>query len=517
MDFEQRMRTVLRDGAHSLRLPEAGPEAARERAGRRTRRRRAVSGGLTALVLLVAGIGGWRLLPEQDARVRLGGPASGGAASAFPDLEWRDAEGVVGHRAQGVLHSADGFYYALSTAPGSRVDDHPDGVIPQALYRSADGLSWEAAELGADPWIADLGEREGVLYAVSTAPSTSGTGSGRTAVSTDGGQTWSEADLPSKAAAPEADVAVEGPFVRAQLAIGDSAMLAWTNSMYRIPDREVFPAAELGERRYVRASADGMELVEASCHGDPDPGAARPEDPCDRVIETVAWSELGLSGHADLRVDELFRSTDGESWEALDASAFADRYVQALSAGPHGFFAITHAGYTLGEPAGVELLRSADGTTWEEVGSSGPVATLGFAGERIIGTTGHGDRSVEAVSSADGGATWTRTDLAEIVDPDGAFTDLHLQAQATGPLGAAVVTVAYPDEGHPGSAVRHLLTSVDGTSWAVTPLEEIVGDDTPSMVPWVAVGRDSIVLTAGWLRSGEQPASTRTFVGTPVR
>lgn len=545
MDIEQRMRTALLQGAERLQLPEPGPTAARDRARRRMRRRQAGAGGVAAIVVVVGAITASQYLPTHQVQFDSAAGAGDGATGAvLDDLHWRDADGIVGN-AKEVVQTADGIYFALSTAPGARREDHPDGAVPQALYRSADGLSWEVADLGEDPWVADLEERGGVLYAVSTAPATRGEGTGQIGVSTDGGQTWAQADLPSTATPPDADVALQGPFTRAGIAVGESGMLAVTSSTYRIAGEDVFSAAELHDDRAVLTTAAGVELFDASCGESTDPAAAgappqgagapeavpEPRDEADRAVSspcaredaeplrTVPWSELGLASAADLRVDELFRSDDGERWEAIDAGALARRDMVDITAGPQGFFAVTRSHEADGSSS-VELLRSADGTAWEEVRGMGAVSALGFVGERIVGTTtsGHGEQGeVEAVASGDGGATWTRTDLAELVDPDGTGEAIAVVAQDAGTLGAAVVTAAYPDEpSQPGAAELTLLTSADGVHWSVTPLADIV-DGEPSSVSWVAVGDDSIVLTAAWPRDGEAPVRTRTFVGTPTR
>lgn len=541
MDIEQRMRTALRQGADRLQLPEPGPTAARDRARRRVRRRQAGAGGAAAIVVVVGAITASQYLPTHKVEFDSAAGAGGGAAGAvLDDLDWRDADGVVGD-AKEVVQTADGVYFALSTAPGARREDHPDGAVPQALYRSTDGLSWEVADLGEDPWVADLGARGGVLYAVSTAPATQGDDTGQIGVSTDGGTTWMQADLPSTATAPDADVALQGPFARAGIAVGESAMLAVTSSTYRIAGEDVFSADELHGDRAVLTTAAGMELLDASCGestvpavaGAPPQEAGAPEavpspraeadhvepSPCTREdaepLRTVPWSELGLDSAADLRVDELFRSEDGEHWEAIDAGALAGRDVVDLTAGPQGFLAVTRSHGADGSSVG--LLRSADGTAWEEVLGMGAVSALGFVGERIVGTTTSGHGTVEAVASGDGGATWTRTDLTELVDPDGTGVVIAVVAQDAGALGAAVVTAAYREEpSQPGAAQLTLLTSADGVRWSVTPLADIV-DGEPSSVAWVAVGEDSIVLTAAWPREGEAPVRTRTFVGTPTR
>jgi len=86
--------------------------------------------------------------------------------------------------------------YALSTAPGAT--EQPDQPVPQAVYRSTDGVSGTAQPVGDGIRMSDLAARGGRLYAVGTAPSTASSETSRpvAAWSDDGGATWSTAPLP---------------------------------------------------------------------------------------------------------------------------------------------------------------------------------------------------------------------------------------------------------------------------------------------------------------------------------
>jgi hypothetical protein len=221
-------------------------------------------------------------------------------------------------------------------------------------------------------------------------------------------------------------VELDGPAVTAAIAVGEDVLIARSTTAYRIPDDAVFSEEERTDERYVQYTADGVSLVQMGCEHaparapEPSPAAEAaeaaesgealpapmPAGPCqddgEQVVRTVPWSDLGLESRADLRIDELFRSTDGTTWEPIDASAFAGRDVQELTAGPQGFFAITRP-QTDDDMAPAELLRSTDGITWEQVDPMGHVATLGFVGERIVGTANYDARGVDALTSDDGG------------------------------------------------------------------------------------------------------------------
>lgn len=559
MDIEQRMRTALHRGASGLQLPEAGPEAARGRARRRQRQRQAIAGGLTALLVGAVGVTGWQLLPEPSVRLAdterdgdgavVASTPEEGVPASLEALEWRDAESVLGYPQELMFSDEEGVYYALSTAPGTTYEDYPEGDAPQALYRSTDGAEWEVVELGEKRWVADIAEHGGVLYAVSTAPATTGDGWGRAAVSTDGGESWSEVDLPAEGPDLGDNVPVASSSTTASVAVGDEVVLARTTTTHHLDLQEIFSAEEL-DGRYVAHRDDGLALMEAGCadapkrvvssraggmvatpsdavvdedvvEGQPVPTPTdaagdgvqagrpvsalegldcRPED--DELVRLIPWNEIGLEGRYDLTQTQLFRSTDGQTWEALDASALTGVAVDDLSAGPHGFVVSAY------EPNGMRLLRSTDGTDWQEVQSPGDVTRVGFIGDRIV-AFGAGDA---VFTSEDAGATWYQTSFGELLESDTTW----IQANDTGPLGAAAVLSTYDDARD--IAQMQLAVSSDGFSWSVLSLDEVSSDGPPDHVSWVAVGADSITLSAVWFGEGEDgKATVRTLVGTPTR
>lgn len=557
MNVEQRLRTALHDGASRLTVPEEGPGAAQQRARQRGRR---VHGLVATSVVAVLAIGVatvWGGVLDPAPTVLMdggGGEVEPGAAAPVEveplRLQWREADGVVGSARETFLGS-DGAYYALSTAPGVRWQDHPRGDLPQALYRSGDGLDWEVVELGDEPWVASLGERGGLLYALSTAPGTRG-GSGRIAVSGDLGQTWQRADLPSVAAPPAASVPLLDAHVTGHLAVGDDLLVATVHTRYPVDITEVF-AGDLAQERMVQPTPDGFAVFEApagrldvrnpgalldemsvDAPGDPAGHEARAREvvvevddayPFDEAaaLRTVTWQDMGLDGPDDLAVQELFVSGDGVDWEAVP-SPFGGQGVQALEATPHGFVAVLQPAETgtSGGPGTVELMLSADGVAWEAAGDGAaaaaqPLQGVGVVdGGRLLAVPHYGEGSLTGATSDDGGRTWSELDLAAVLPGDG-YTHMGVLASGTGPLGAALAVVAVGDgDGYEPSFF--LLTSTDGLGWSVTPLADVVGDVRPSEVSWLTVGRDTITLgvTLPPLEDG-QIAPSRTFVGTPTR
>jgi hypothetical protein len=206
-DLAARLRHDLHERSAHLPTRGSGPAAAR-RAGLRRRRRRqltsvtvtvSIVGAATASVLATRG-------PDDEGIVAGGAGFAEQAAASEPPFDWSvlDGQSEIGdlsvyEPATGVVTGADGTLYALSTAPGvTPIPPGTDWVPPdQSLYVSGDGTTWQERPLG-DLRITALAERDGVLYAVGTAPSTAAV-DGVAAVaawSSDGGASWARATLP---------------------------------------------------------------------------------------------------------------------------------------------------------------------------------------------------------------------------------------------------------------------------------------------------------------------------------
>ena len=157
--------------------------------------------------------------------------------------------------------TAGGVTYALSTAPGVSPSGSSGG---QAIYATSDGEHWTSANQGT-PWISDLTGNNGVLYAVGTAP---GSGASdvtyRLGTSSDGGNTWSDADLPFDLSTPSATVPISrSSFV--QLASGPTATVAVLSEAFS-PDLTALIAQREPNNSHViaRMTTDGYDLVDMS-------------------------------------------------------------------------------------------------------------------------------------------------------------------------------------------------------------------------------------------------------------
>src|SRR5262249_35450126 len=154
----------------------------------------------TALVLVGAS------LAVVDSRSSGRGPrvsAQPVAPVPTPDLAWRSVDGTVLYD-NAHFTTAKGVTYALSTAPGA--PQSANGVMAQELYSTHDGIDWTHTSLGADPWVVDLTESNGVLYAVGTGPGAQGGIDYKLSTSSNSGTNWDDTPIPVSFTPPAASV-----------------------------------------------------------------------------------------------------------------------------------------------------------------------------------------------------------------------------------------------------------------------------------------------------------------------
>jgi hypothetical protein len=527
MDVEQRLRDALHDGAMQLDIEGRGPAAAQRRGRRIVHRRRAVPAAVTVALVGATTVAVWPSRGGDESDVRVGAPGAAAGATGEQRFAWRAVDSTV-TRQRTVFVGSDGALYALGTAPGTRASQYPKGDVPQAIYRSTDGVTWDATQVGDTPWITDLAEREGRLYALGTAPAANGGIESRFATSTDGGATWAGVTLPSSAQPPlGATVALEAQTTQQSLAVGSDAAVVSLRTTYFFDPQQLLTPEEVEAGAVPVVDDEGVAIGSARClaarEAETSAGGARPkplgefctEDTSGRpeVSRRVSWAELGLSGREDLEVDELFVSHDFETWTPV-SSPFPAGYAAEVTSTPDGFVAVgTKYSRSTAAPE-VKFARSSDGTQWQTVSEDAPeISDAGVVGSRIVGLATDRGAGATVVTSDDGGATWNSTDIAALVSESPAY--VYAYAFDTGPLGVAVVLSASDTLG--ATPAQYLLTSPDGTNWTVTPLADIqqaAGDNgaDPQWTAWVAVGTDHIVLAA---ETGKTTGS-RTYLGTPV-
>jgi hypothetical protein len=504
MPFEQMLRDRLLDEAESVPLPhrDAGRAIARARAHRH---RRTAAVGVTAAVAVTAAAvslvqqggtpGDPVVIPSADELPRTGPP----------DLAWQaTAGGLSGIVSE--FQQSDGTVYALSTGPGVRYDDFPEGDLPKSLYAlGADG-TWREIPLEGDrPRLIQATGADGLLYGVGTGPAADGGRVARLLTSGDGGDTWDgeEIALPDP---PSTGHGWKRSFTM-EVESTDTTTLALVRTSYFPDVAALFPETDTMDGGYtVEFRDEGLVLVRLDPDGIPTPPTVRPSgeaedggardlvaEPPGDDLRTVPWSDLGVTGPRDVAsVTQLFRRS-GDAWEplSLDVPELADRWFGLSAAG--GTFVITEADTT------PHTFTSPDGSAWTAIDAPGDYVVA--VGSALVAYDGS-ESSLQV--SNDAGGTWSEVDLQAEGVPDGAY----LGDISSGPLGLAMLV--YGEQG----PAESLLVSSDLVDWTLTPLADVVGVDDVSMAD-VFVGADRIVVSA--VREGVPPGPSITAVGTPRR
>jgi len=563
MTFEDTLRDQLRRQAADLPLPEREPGRAVARARARRRNHRVAAGATAVAVLLAAGLAPQLAGGGDDGDSLTAGPADGGPGLPLTGplaFDWQATDGGL-TSVTSAFQTDDGTIYALATGPGVRYEDHPNGDYPRALYRLAEGGTWEAVPLeGERPDAVDVTTAGGLLYAVSTGPDGNGGYAPRLSTSADAGDTWTVEDV--GAVAPPSDVISWLKSSTMAIESNGDTTLALVSTSFRPNQEEVFPQLREPDayiRYQAEARPEGFALLDVTggvaatrpedvaaafearaataaedgtstwALGDPPPTAPPSPGPTStvppstiegtivspaegeppamsspfagaEVVQLVPWADLGVPSIDALGGHhQVFQRTD-EGWAQLDATGLpADLLGLELTAAGDRFVATGYAMRT-GETT---AYTSSDGVTWAPVTSPDPqVVGVGSALVSLPydGTVVH--------VSPDGGATWSEVDLAAFGLAPGSFV---VDADA-GPLGLALVTA--PLNGAPGS---QLVVSGDLVDWTVTPMEEVLGT-AGELASKVVVGADRVVVTASTAPADLTALpGTLTAVGTPVR
>jgi hypothetical protein len=511
MQLEQQLREALQRDAAELEPVGPGPDDARRRAFRHKRRMQSGVLMLSAAALAGGTIAVVNVRPAgDDSRVQ----SQPSAAAA--DLAWRSVAGTIlvdsAH-----FTTADGVTYELSTAPGTAISDGSTPV-PQALYATRDGATFTRTPLGSTPWIGDLAESKGVLYAVSTAPgSQSGTTDYKLSTSSNGGAQWSDAQVPVDFTEPASNIPLTIA-TRVQVARGAHTTVVVAEARYNM-DLNTALGVTGQDGKGVEMTADGAQVVDYStCKGnDPSVTAkgirtAKGSGCQPTVVSTHPWSELGITDPAALRQQVALIRNDGGSWETVKLPIDDKTEVTDVTATSTGFLMAEQVEPAPGAGTAIttRLLASTDGRTWSPLPAADlPSAySLAIAGDRIIGSDATGSK---LYVSSDAGATWMKSDdIANLIGAPG--SSINGMSIDSGPLGfAAAVTIGT------GTRSQHtfLLHSADGATWDKTDLGT-VGAPAGSYVTGVTVGADHIDVTLAVSNAdGGTPATLTTLIGTP--
>jgi hypothetical protein len=424
----------------------------------------------------------------------------------------------------------DSGLYALSTAPGTKMEDFPNGDAPRAMYRlTAEGTWAQIALEGDDPAVGKVSERGGTLYALSTGSAGNQDGRPTGSISTDGGESWSSVPLEA-AAPPSTTVPWE---LHYQLDVESTAerTMAIVNASVAVPYGELFPEilAEDGDGSLtIETTDEGVDLLrvepayfEARKRGDieaptttmppPKDGAeiqVDPEAPPSEVVRTVTWAEMGITGLADLTTQTWAYVAEGDDWVEVTrpVPSSPSTNQSAMLDATSDAFVLSVDEVTDNRSSGNFTYRSTDGQSWEplQTPGTGQVLTIDDA---LVQLGSHPDQMTTLQVSRDG-VTWSPVDIAAL-DPslDAVHSPNGWIQGHSGPLGIALLV---SDE---DGKLRTMLFSTDLERWSVTNLDDVVAEGTS--IGQVVVGTDRIVVT-GHTNVGEPGSPTRSVTMTGV-
>jgi hypothetical protein len=533
------LRDQLRAETQDIHPVGLGVNTVRRRGRRRRNRAHAVVAVGAATCIAALGVS---VIERGNGAPHQLAVAAQSGATATPALEFRVVDGTV---ANSTTHftTAAGVTYELSTAPGTT----GQGSVPgQAIYGTSDGEHWTTANQGA-AWISDLTERDGVLYAIGTAPgSAAGDVRYRVGTSHDGGNAWSDTDLPFDLSAPNANVPLSGSAV-VHLASGPTATVAllseqfWpdlsalvaartpghpnattvmTNDGYNIVDPGAcMNAGQAPTAAGLAAAGQPIRLVKPHTlvKGAASPVAVQKVRPAAKcadgpVLGTISWSDIGLHGPGDLTRNQMLLSADGSHWDAVPAPTTGS--VSNLVAANDGFLLLAQDNNPSGalQPPSVTttLLHSTDAHVWTPVNTPAGLNVLAIAGDSIMGVNATG---TDMQTSTDSGTTWNTTAISALL-PAGTPAS-SLTASDVGPLGFAALITTDPNANNQTRGHDDLLFSVDGLDWTATDLAT-VGEPSTGYPTQVTVGADhlSVDYELG-SPTPAGPATITTLLATP--
>lgn len=475
-----------------------GPAAAAARARARRRNRRAVLATAAAAAVVASAT---LLLPDDPSRTAVDTASGDVHVDPTLQLDWTVTDDGLSSANDHAAGATD--LYALSTAPRTRSEDHPDGNVPRAMYRLAEDGTWTPVELeGDDPNLGTISERAGVLYALSTGTAARADGSPIGSMSVDGGATWSS--VPLQVAEPPSDDVAWGLVYTLDIASTADHTLALVSARFQLPYDDLFPelADPAGPGYAITPTASGVDL--AAVDGDGDVGD---------VVRSITWDEVGVSDPSRLQQHWAYVVEDGE-WREVPApdlpptSGGGTTELHELGSE----LLLTSTVWEADGTATTSTLRSTDGRSWTPVAA--PPGQLLPVGDDTLVHLGprdpEGPGGFALQVSHDRGATWQPIDPAAI-DPALAGAAEHGWAFAgSGPLGVALVV------GEREGPATTMLFSTDARGWVVEDLAPVAPEGA-----WfgdILVGTDRLVVL-GHTDNGEpgSPGRSATLTAVPRR
>jgi hypothetical protein len=453
MDLQERLQAHMRSELAKTPVSDLG--GVMERGETIRRRRRAVMTAAPVVVVLLGAVGvmasGLLSGDGPDVDVNQMVAAEANLSLSIGDLDWQVQPAALAWAEDREL--GDGALYVLSTAPGAKWENFPNGNVPKALYVSEDGLDWTATLLG-DWRPSDMAVSQGLLYLVGTGPGAKAdTQDIELRVSSDGGSSFDKT--------LELDVGVAaGASLVPKVIATDEGVLAIATSRQFLDPLTLLPPDALEGRVQPMMIESGVAIFPDDALVDAHE-ACFTADPskCEAVIEERAtafftWEELGLPG-GSIEFGELvehftFWSSDGENFEPVDYP-FPGGYIDRVaSVDGTAVVTITDMGPT-------RILASEDALEWRPIAEgidAGYVLAIGkTGGEIVMASQDINGTSLRVYRAPDLDGPWQQVPidglLQELVESEGNMISLWPGGAVVTDSGVAISVVA---EGAGGNA-----------------------------------------------------------------
>ncbi|MGH8911520.1 MAG: hypothetical protein ACRDVD_03335 [Acidimicrobiia bacterium] len=469
MDIRDRLTAHHKTEIANTRQPDLG--AVMERGDELKTRRRLLVVALPVAAAALVVVGVMSLRPEA-AQVEGNDADEVAAANAVLSissaaLDWESSPAQLGQVMQSAV-SSDGIMYALSTAPGVRWEQFPNGNLPEAIYASSDGVSWTSHPTNGN-WINSIAASSGLLYAVGTAPGAQADSvTLQVGTSSDLGATFTTTALPF-------EVGGRGSTDTRILANSDAVLAVATQTVSLDPWSLIPPEVLEGSDLLVlqdRVAVFPLAVIEEANQTCFSEDAAA----CEAIIEaeatyTATWEELGVEV-PEMAPGSITGTTLGTETATTVIGAgggvfpdegmfFGDRVTNAafISTGgstfeeieyplPEGWIdRVVKLGDTnvvsVSGPAGASLLASEDLVSWQPIApelDGSWILDIGQMGEVfvLVGVSPQGDKPV-VYRADDLYGSWTEVpvgDLLPTVDNQQSF--LWVNSAAVGSGGVAI-------------------------------------------------------------------------------
>ncbi len=421
---------------------------------------------VTGLVIVTLGVGMW--VGSKMSRDSWGDreTTNDGTQTVFQDdFEWIGGTPTVNFATDSDVDHE--YFYALSTAPGTRWEMFPEGDVPEALYRSVDGQSWESMAFRDGFRPSSFSVHDSTVYLVATAP---GTRENSVVVqidrTEDGGENWST---------DEHEIGLaEGPvssFIssRAEVATGPVGVLIYGGIWTQVDNYSLVPGELLSGNRGVEETAAGIRVVDFAAMAMAEAACSAPCDVYQEpgvVVFEKTWEELGFDPDG-FRSNKLFFSKDGSSY--IESESPVERVI-AIASLDDGFVILGSEG---------EVWRTFDGLSWEK-SEVLPISWITSIGSFDGGVLAVGDTRVDAGStivvwSPDGLTGWEEVDLS--VFGIGQSQRVWFSAVSIESGKMAGIYGAQDSMGNFSGSPCNLLIGTSRADWSATSLAGLLGSD----------------------------------------